>query len=243
MLNRREFICGFAATTAMPCYTAFGCGSELIEYAKTCTIVNLEKGLIKFNPRPYQIKYLSKLANSEKMFVCRKCRQCGATTMNLIYAHWIADKHPEKKVVLVFLSKSSADDAKDRYNTMFYDNPNTWAESTPSVMFKTYLGFINDYNRGNGIMCDENCIFIFDEYAFMLDADVRIEKALIDSRSKLVFTSSVRQVNDNISRMYDNPNVSDKMTICGDMVFNKYELSEYRKHMDHYIFKREIFVI
>lgn len=119
-MNRREFIFGSASLFATPIFgktiSVFNDElNDLIEFSKTCTIVNLKDGVTNFNPRPYQIEYFKNILKSNTL-VCRKCRQCGATTMNLIYAHWMAERHPEKKVVFVFNMNRMAKEAEQRFN-------------------------------------------------------------------------------------------------------------------------------
>mgnify|MGYP003290806872 CR=1 FL=1 len=182
-LNRREFIFGGASLLAFP--TTFAHPepkanlelNDLVEFSKTCTIDNIKDGVIKFNPRPYQIEYFKNILESN-IFVCRKCRQCGTTTMNLIYAHWVAERHPEKNVVVVFSNNMIVEEAKHRFNSMFPTNSSKWYENTPNVEFVTYNSFISSCNNyiQNKDCCtsslytnaylNSNTILVFEEYAF-----------------------------------------------------------------------------
>ena len=99
-MNRREFIISLASVAAFPKFGLAGSedpnnlADQLIAFSKTCIIPTVN-GLEYFKPRPYQIGYFKRLVNSSKL-ICKKCRQCGATTMNSIYANWkdtIAKNH------------------------------------------------------------------------------------------------------------------------------------------------------
>lgn len=184
-MNRREFIFGSGAFALCP---TIGFGNpcdgysdelrDLIEFSRKCKIVDLKYGWVNFNPRPYQIEYFKNILES-KTLVCRKCRQCGATTMNLIYAHWMAERHPEKKVVVVFSKLMMAKEAEARFNSMFPTNPSKWYENTPNVKFISYGSFLSScneiYNQNKdcgkyplytNAYLNSNTILVFEEYAF-----------------------------------------------------------------------------
>ena len=178
-INRRTFLSGLASS-AFVLPTIANVNSEfddLIEFAKTCKIIDFKSGLHNFNPRPYQIDYFKNILNSSNL-VCRKCRQCGATTMNLIYAHWVAERHPDKKVLIVFINHMLVDEAKDKFNLMFHDNPRKWYENTPNVEFTTdesiydmaleqgWSNFYTQLKSGEHPYFNSNTILICDEYEF-----------------------------------------------------------------------------
>lgn len=120
-MNRREFIVSLASVATFP---SFGLRSsedpnnlvdKLIAFSKTCKIPTAN-GVEYFNPRPYQIEYFKRLVNSSKL-ICKKCRQCGATTMNLIYAHWKLSTYKNYQVVVVLPCYSTS--AAHNFQHMF----------------------------------------------------------------------------------------------------------------------------
>ena len=256
-MNRREFILGgVSSMLTFPSLAKVDVSfndelNDLIEFSKTCNIVNLKDGVTKFNPRPYQIEYFKNILESNTL-VCRKCRQCGATTMNLIYAHWMAERHPEKKVVLVYNKMMMAQEAKNIFNSMFYDNPSKWNENLPTVEFVTYDYFRESLHKHVNPIChyssrymDLNTTVLFDEYAFIpknMFSTLMVCNMLDSMKTVWVSTScSSKDIQWDI--MWGNGKSSRTMTrmkITGEQVFPQYRLSELRNCLGEERFNQEI---
>lgn len=255
-MNRREFIFGSGAFALSP---TIGFGkpisehsdelNDLIEFSKTCNIVNLKDGVTKFNPRPYQIEYFKNILESNTL-VCMKCRQCGATTMNLIYAHWMAERHQEKKVILVYNKWMMVQDAKNIFNSMFYHNPSKWNENLPNVEFVTYDSLYRELNqsiftrtRGDKYIefssnyFDSNVVLIFDEYAFMPYGNMVLN--VVDS-NKTIWVSTPNEPNDILWGNGKSYGKFNRMKITGEQVFPQYRLEEFKKFLGMEIYNQEI---
>ena len=255
-MNRREFIIGSVAFALSPT-VGFGKSisdhndelNDLLEFSKTCKICNIKYGFVNFNPRPYQIEYFKNLLES-KTFVCRKCRQCGATTMNLIYAHWMAERHPEKKVILVYNKRMMVHDAKNMFNSMFYCNPSKWNENLPNVEFVTYDSLYREleqsiFTRTSGDKYiefssnyfDPNVVLIFDEYAFMPYGNIVLN--VVDS-NKTIWVSTPNEPNDILWGNGKSYGKFNRMKITGEQVFPQYRLEEFKKCLGMEIYNQEI---
>ena len=255
-MNRREFIIGSVAFALSPT-VGFGKSisdhndelNDLLEFSKTCKICNIKYGFVNFNPRPYQIEYFKNLLES-KTFVCRKCRQCGATTMNLIYAHWMAERHPEKKVILVYNKRMMVHDAKNMFNSMFYCNPSKWNENLPNVEFVTYDSLYREleqsiFTRTSGDKYiefsskyfDPNVVLIFDEYAFMPYGKIVLN--VVES-NKTIWVSTPNEPNDILWGNGKSYGKFNRMKITGEQVFPQYRLEEFKKCLGMEIYNQEI---
>lgn len=255
-MNRREFIIGSVAFALSPTI-GFGKSisdhsdelNDLLEFSKTCKICNIKYGFVNFNPRPYQIEYFKNLLES-KTFVCRKCRQCGATTMNLIYAHWMAERHPENKVILVYNKRMMVQDAKNMFNSMFYYNPSKWNENLPNVEFVTYDSLYRELNlsiftRTFGDKYVEfsskyfypNVVLIFDEYAFMPYGNIVLN--VVDS-NKTIWVSTPNEPNDILWGNGKSYGKFNRMKITGEQVFPQYRLEEFKKCLGIEVYNQEI---
>ena len=258
-MNRREFILGGTACAMLPSFGSAKlneCSAnldkfnaelqDLIEFSKTCTICNVEEGLVNFNPRPYQIEYFKNILKS-KHLVCRKCRQCGATMMNLIYAHWMAERHPEKKVVLVFNTYNTIKYEKAKFNTMFYDDPSKWGPW--SVEFTTYDDFCQTFSKIPGPgkygkyplysseYLNADTVILFDEYAFAAGI-LTYGKifGLLDS-PKTIWTSTPFAANDVLWGSGKTEGEVVRMKITGDQVFSAERISDLKHCLDETHFK------
>ena len=257
-MNRREFIIGSVAFALSPT-VGFGKSisdhndelNDLLEFSKTCKICNIKYGFVNFNPRPYQIEYFKNLLES-KTFVCRKCRQCGATTMNLIYAHWMAERHPEKRVFLVFNKRSTVNEARNQFNVMAYDNPSRWHQNTPSVEFMTYDLFIKsfdsvtyypyvDFKSYAYESLIKDTIVLFDEYAFIPknQFSILMGYSILDSM-KTIWVSTPNEPNDILWGNGKSYGKFNRMKITGEQVFPQYRLEEFKKCLGMEIYNQEI---
>lgn len=254
-INRRTFLSGLASS-AFVLPTIANINSEfddLIEFSKTCKIVDFKSGLHNFNPRQYQIEYFNMLLKSNNL-VCRKCRQCGATTMNLIYAHWVAERHPNKKVLIVFNNHMLVDKAKDMFNIMFYDNSSKLYENTPNVEFKLddtifdmaleqgWSNFYMQLKSGEHPYFNSNTILICDEYEFSrywFCADLMVNR-------RIDFMKTIWSGTPNISvdsvfwQNRDMDGHISKMKITGEQVFPQSRLAELRNCLGDERFNQEI---
>lgn len=259
-MNRREFIFGSASLFACPTI-GFGKSisehndelNDLIEFSRTCKIMDLKYGLVNFNPRPYQIEYFKNILESNT-FVCRKCRQCGATTMNLIYSHWMAERHPEKRVFLVYNKRSMIEHARHVFNSMFYDNLMMWHQNTRSVEFTTYDSFIKSFDSityspyvdfksyAYGSLIKDT-IVLFDEYAFIPknQFSILMGYSILDSM-KTIWISTPNASNDLMWKNGNSSKTITRMKITGDQVFPQYRLEELRQCLGNERFDQEILV-
>ena len=249
-LNRRTFLSGLASS-AFVLPTIANINSEfddLIEFSKTCKI-----GLHNFNPRQYQIEYFNMLLKSNNL-VCRKCRQCGATTMNLIYAHWVAERHPNKKVLIVFNNHMSVNEAKDKFNLMFHDNKSRWYENTPNVEFMNnesiydmskeqgWSNFYTQLKTGEHTYFNSNTILICDEYEFsryLFCVELMVSRQI--DFMKTVWVSTPNSSADSV--FWNNRDLDGhitKMKITGEQVFPQSRLAELRNCLGDERFNQEI---
>lgn len=257
-INRREFILGSASMLAFPLIANQNSEfndelNDLIEFSKTCKIVNFKDGVTKFNPRSYQIEYFKNILESNTL-VCRKCRQCGATTMNLIYAHWMANRHPEKKVVVVFTKMAMAKEAKHRFNSMFPTNPSKWYENTPNVEFTTdalmydmakkngWENFYTQVKLGKHPYFNSNTILICEEYEFMrywFLAELILERKI--DFMKTIWVGTPKKSYDSV--FWNNMGLDGhicKMKITGNQVFPQSRIEELRNCLGDERFNQEI---
>ena len=190
----------------------FGSFEDLIEFSKTCKIDTIN-GEVDFNPRPYQIEYLKGLYESDKMFVCAKCRQCGVTTMNLVYAKWVLSRFQNKHIHFITSTIHMALESQNRFDAM--RQVHSLNGSTIRFLSVSKLGeeidaltkICNDNNPDyqnmkplERFLLKYDCIarqfnsddiFIFDEYAFFnTDYNIDIECAIRSSGAKMIYTST-----------------------------------------------------
>lgn len=257
-LNRREFILGSGAFALCPTI-GFGKAisehndelNDLIAFSKTCNIVNLKDGVVNFNPRPYQIEYFKNILESNT-FVCRKCRQCGATTMNLIYAHWMAERHPEKRVFLVYNKRSMIEHARHVFDTMFYDNPMMRHQNISSVEFMTYDSLIKsvdsityspyvDFKSYAYRSLIKDTIVLFDEYSFIPknQFSILMGYSMLDSM-KTIWVSTPNASNDLMWENGKSSKTITRMKITGEQVFPQYRIEELRQCLGNERFDQEI---
>ena len=92
-LNRRSFIGSLAATAVMPTFaldtrTEFEkCRDDILYWVDNyLTVYDALRGELKMSPQ--QREYLKRMSETKDILVCAKGRQIGASTANLVFAHW-----------------------------------------------------------------------------------------------------------------------------------------------------------
>ena len=239
-MNRREFIISLASAAAFPKF-GLACNKDpnnladkLIAFSKTCKIPTVN-GLEYFNPRPYQIEYFKRLVNSSKL-ICKKCRQCGATTINLIYANWkdtIAKNHN-------FISVWNSIDAVrlyQNYGSLFYKTHN-FSNSNNRFVGLTYQQFLSCFNENDDF---SNSTYIFDEYAFYGSSKLNtlIEKISQAKNSQVIVTSTMNRHEDAFSKLFDEADESSKHVISCYDAYDYYKLNNLRSTIDDKQFNLE----
>ena len=223
-MNRREFIVNLASVAAFPIFGLAGSEDsnnlvdQLIAFSKTCIIPRVN-GLEYFNPRSYQIEYFKRLVNSSKL-ICKKCRQCGATTMNSIYANWkdtIAKNHN-------FIFVWNSIDGVHRYGSHFYKTHNY---RNTINHFATYQQFLSSFNENDDF---SNSTYIFDEYAFYGSSKLNalIEKISQAKNSQVIVTSTMNTHEDAFSKLFDEADESSRHVISCYDVYDYYKLNDLR---------------
>lgn len=77
------------------------CSQDVVYFVKTyMKIINLDRGLIKFEPYPYQIEMLRAMA-AERYTIIATARQAGKSTTTCGFILWYIIFHPEKTVALL----------------------------------------------------------------------------------------------------------------------------------------------
>lgn len=239
-MNRREFIVSLASVATFP---NFGLASnedpnnladKLIAFSKTCKILTANGCLEYFNPRPYQIEYFKRLVNSSKL-ICKKCRQCGATTMNLIYANWKDTMTKNHNFISVW---NSIDDVclYTNYGSLFYKTHNC-SNSNNNFAGLSYQQFLSCFNENDDF---SNSTYIFDEYAFYGSSKLNalIQKISQAKDSQVIVTSTVNTYEDAFSRLFDEANESNRHVISCYDVYD-YKFNEIRSTIGNKSFKLE----
>ena len=222
-MNRREFIVNLASVAAFPIFGLAGSEDsnnlvdQLIAFSKTCIIPRVN-GLEYFNPRSYQIEYFKRLVNSSKL-ICKKCRQCGATTMNSIYANWkdtIAKNHN-------FIFVWNSIDGVHRYGSHFYKTHNY----RNTINHFTYQQFLSSFNENDDF---SNSTYIFDEYAFYGSSKLNelIKKISQAKNSQVIVTSTMNTHEDAFSKLFDEADENSRHVISCYDVYDYYKLNDLR---------------
>ena len=233
-MNRREFIVNLASVAAFPIFGLAGSEDsnnlvdQLIAFSKTCIIPRVN-GLEYFNPRSYQIEYFKRLVNSSKL-ICKKCRQCGATTMNSIYANWkdtIAKNHN-------FIFVWNSIDGVHRYGSHFYKSHNY----RNTINRFTYQQFLSSFNENDDF---SNSTYIFDEYAFYGSSKLNalIEKISQTKNSQVIVTSTMNTHEDAFSKLFDEADESSRHVISCYDVYDYYKLNDLRSTIGNKQFNLE----
>ena len=235
-MNRREFIISLASVAAFPKFGLAGSedpnnlADQLIAFSKTCIIPTVN-GLEYFKPRLYQIGYFKRLVNSSKL-ICKKCRQCGATTMNSIYANWkdtIAKNH---NFVSVWNSNLYRNYGSHFYKTHNYNNTNN------RFVGLTYQQFLSCFNENDDF---SNSTYIFDEYAFYGSSKLNtlIEKISQAKNSQVIVTSTMNRHEDAFSRLLDDADENSRHVISRYDVYDYYRLNDLRSTIGNKQFNLE----
>ena len=239
-MNRREFLISLASVAAFPKFGLAGSEDpnnlvdQLIAFSKTCKIPRVN-GLEYFNPRSYQIEYFKRLVNSSKL-ICKKCRQCGATTMNSIYANWkdtIAKNHN-------FISVWNSIDGVHRYwnyGSHFYKTHN-YRNTINHFAVLTYQQFLSSFNENDDF---SNSTYIFDEYAFYGSSKLNalIEKISQAKNSQVIVTSTMNTHEDAFSKLFDEADESSRHVISCYDVYDYYKLNDLRSTIGNKQFNLE----
>ena len=99
------------------------CMNDPVYFAKTyITIVNLDKGRMKFNMYDFQEKMITQFVEN-RFNICKLPRQVGKTTTCVSYMLWLTLFHNDKKIAVLANKADLARDILANYQTAYEDLP------------------------------------------------------------------------------------------------------------------------
>ena len=164
-LNRRSFIGSLAATAVMPTFaldtrTEFEkCRDDILYWVDNyLTVYDALRGELKMSPQ--QREYLKRMSETKDILVCAKGRQIGASTANLVFAHWKTRFFENQHVFIVEPNLGMASRFQEIDRESIFHTPVPCQEGS-MVHITTPRGI----ERGID-WHDPNNTFILDEYAW-----------------------------------------------------------------------------
>jgi len=99
------------------------CANDPLYFArKYVMIINVDLGLIHFNPRDYQEEMINTFQNN-RFTLCKMCRQSGKTTVTATYILWHILFQPDQSVAILANKQSLAIDIMDRLKLAYEHLP------------------------------------------------------------------------------------------------------------------------
>lgn len=116
------------------------CSQDVVYFVKTyMKIINLDKGLVKFEPYPYQVDMLNSM-QAERYTIIATARQAGKSTTTCGFILWYIIFHAEKTVALLANKGETAREILGRIQLAYQHLPK-WLQQG-----------VNEWNKGSFVL-------------------------------------------------------------------------------------------
>lgn len=141
---------------------------------KYVKVISLDRGLVPFEPYPYQGKMFQHF-NENRFSIVLACRQSGKSISSVIYILWYALFQPDKTIAVLANKAATAREMLARVtlaleNLPFFLQPGCKALNKGSIEFSNNSRIIAAATSGSSIRGLSVNLLFLDEFAFVQDA-------------------------------------------------------------------------
>jgi len=174
-------------------------------------VINLDKGLVAFEPYPYQGK-MFKHFNDNRFSIVLACRQSGKSISSVIYLLWFALFSPDKTIAILANKAATAREMLARVtlaleNLPFFLQPGCRALNKGSIEFSNNSRIIAAATSGSSIRGLSVNLLFLDEFAFVQDATTFYTSTypVVSSgkTSRVIITSTANGVGNQFHRIWE----------------------------------------
>jgi hypothetical protein len=151
------------------------CMSDPIYFArKYVKVINLDEGLVEFNPYPYQEEMFKNFSNN-RFNIVLACRQSGKSIACVVYILWYAIFNAEKTIAVLANKGAVAREMLARItlaleNLPFFLQPGTKALNKGNITFGNNTKIVASATTGSSIRGLSVNLLFLDEFAFVENA-------------------------------------------------------------------------